>query len=556
MEARNHRRIGPKPWRTTFVLYVAGSILLLIFVLSMETIADFDLWGRLSVPAIALACHQLPTHDYFSFTAYGAPWIDHEWMSGFFFYGLLTAFGSPGLTLFKWFLASAMLLTIWRVNRNHAAAPLLVFVLMAACIPSIRIGFGATARAQNFTFLFIALQLWLLETLRRGGNRHLIWLLIPLNLLWANIHAGFVVGVGISILYAAGAWCNRQEIRPYLGAAAVALGTSLINPYGLRYWQFIAHAITLRRPEILEWSATSPLNPVHWAFTTLAMLMVLTVGCAVWRHRARVDWSIVFVIMATMIFGWRAVKHQMLFAIATTTLAPKLIADTWPSLFRDRGFAFELENRVMRALIRMVLPALIALSSLAGIVFSVARQPLPLHAVLPHQQFNPLGVGRLPYPVAAARFLAESGLEGNLLAPFGFSEFLLFTLYPHFRVAVDGRLEEVYPAETYRPIMAFFSSPTPDWDQALSWKTQFVLWPEYAVPLDFSQVPDHLRPIYRDGEYIILADTHEIQSQGYRPPSKTNFAPGHMATIELFFDHEAQRSRFQTYCREPLHKAP
>ncbi len=49
------------------------------------------------------------------------------------------------------------------------------------------------------------------------------------------------------------------------------------------------------------------------------------------------------------------------------------------------------------------------------------------------------------YPVGAVAYLEAHQLSGNLLTEFGWGEYLIWTLYPRCRVALDGRYETVYP---------------------------------------------------------------------------------------------------------------
>ena len=54
----------------------------------------------------------------------------------------------------------------------------------------------ATIRANMMTMLFLAIQLLVLESDRRGGRRWIaLWL--PLFTIWVNLHGGVVVGIGI-----------------------------------------------------------------------------------------------------------------------------------------------------------------------------------------------------------------------------------------------------------------------------------------------------------------------------------------------------------------------
>jgi hypothetical protein len=53
-------------------------------------------------------------------------------------------------------------------------------------------------------------------------------------------------------------------------------------------------------------------------------------------------------------------------------------------------------------------------------------------------------VTQFRYPVGIIEALKKSGYHGNLMTHFDIGEFAYWTLYPQFKVSLDGRYEEVY----------------------------------------------------------------------------------------------------------------
>jgi hypothetical protein len=531
---------------------VCGQLLLH---LSRFNIADVDLWGRLTVPSIFFACGRLPVDDYFSFTAYGGPWLDHEWLAGFFFHAALAVLGGAGLTLLKWGLAVAMVWLLWSVNRRLGTPPVLVFVVSMMAIPMWGIGFGATARSQNFTYFFFALLLVLLEWIRSRGGWLKIGLVAPLALVWVNVHGGFVVGLGVVVLYAAGSWLNRADPRPFVGAAALFGLASLVNPYGWEYWRFILYAISLDRPEIAEWAATDPLDPSYWTFVALSVVAVVAVAATLRRSPGSLDWVAVLVLAATMAVGWRTVKHQPLLGIAAAGFVPLLIQRAWPTLFVGRRFGFELRRPWIDRLTGIWLPAGLAVAAAAALGVTIASQDRPLGVQLPYGNFNPLGNGVMPYPIHAVEFLETAPFGGNLLAPFDHGQFLLHRLYPKFRVAMDGRLEEVYPTSTYREMMRFFDAVPPDWGIADRWGADVILWPQYDMPLHRDQVPTEFLPVQQDGEYIVFVRRNRLVGLDPERAGRPRYSSGPVFMGDVLRPAD-DRARFAEYCREPVLEPP
>ena len=68
--------------------------------------------------------------------------------------------------------------------------------------------------------------------------------------------------------------------------------------------------------------------------------------------------------------------------------------------------------------------------------------------------------GSLPgqyYPVGAVAYLRAHHLSGKLLTEFGWGEYLIWTLYPQCRVALDGRYETVYPPRVAQSFFNFIN---------------------------------------------------------------------------------------------------
>ena len=84
---------------------------------------------------------------------------------------------------------------------------------------------------------------WLIEADREKQSRR-IWSLVPLSVVWTNLHGGFLaliavlglcaVGTALEAFAAREAWGGLwwRNAGRYLGLAAACAAVSLINPYG------------------------------------------------------------------------------------------------------------------------------------------------------------------------------------------------------------------------------------------------------------------------------------------------------------------------------------
>src|SRR6266436_2380130 len=79
--------------RRVFVVVLA----LGLFTLAARGIADPDVWWHLRTGQLMLQNHSLFHSDPYSFTRFGQPWINHEWLSQILLFGLYRVFGFGGL---------------------------------------------------------------------------------------------------------------------------------------------------------------------------------------------------------------------------------------------------------------------------------------------------------------------------------------------------------------------------------------------------------------------------------------------------------------------------
>jgi asparagine N-glycosylation enzyme membrane subunit Stt3 len=69
-------------WRTLFGFPVMLGVLLVgaVYVFANRSIADPDIWWHLRNAEFLVQHGSMIRHDMYSFTASGAPWINHEWL--------------------------------------------------------------------------------------------------------------------------------------------------------------------------------------------------------------------------------------------------------------------------------------------------------------------------------------------------------------------------------------------------------------------------------------------------------------------------------------------
>lgn len=261
-------------------MYKEGSALrawayaLALIVLCIPVLSP-DVWWHLSAGRWIWAHGEAPVADAFSFTREGAPWIDFEWGFQLLLYpfGLL---GDGGLWAAKALLLVLAFLPVDGLLRDRKASPLEralgAAVWAAAILPK------ADLRADLISAGLFA---WQLRRLASGKASFLAG--FAAFALWANLHAGFALGLALYPAWALAGRLFRKERPAGLGAEAcgAALGV-LLNPYGLSLFSvFATHLLDPVRAGVAEWGPFSLRYRFHWPFGAT----VAAGAWAAWRAR-------------------------------------------------------------------------------------------------------------------------------------------------------------------------------------------------------------------------------------------------------------------------------
>ena len=383
---------------------------------------DPDLWGHLFFGKQILEGGNLPSQNLYSYTAPEYPWINHEWLAEVVFYALFRFFGSPGLILFKVALGGGI---VWIVDRciRKKVPSLLVRTLTLVWIMAI-LSPGFNIRPQLFTYLFFAVFLFLFYRYDEGKKATLYWA-PPLMALWANLHGGFVAGLGAFGLFSSPLVLKglrdrdmKPSVTQVLVPAIISGIALLLNPYGINLLSFLAGDLLLDRP-ITEWQ---PIRILDLSFLELKLALIAVVLLALWKQAWR-RWDFALALLAAF-FALRYQRHAPLLAIA----AARPLAEALQEIY------WRIEKKSIKRVLAVGLLT-VAMYQLYGIGSIHLLHGFRL-VVNPHE-----------YPTQAVDFLKRNAVNGNLAVPFDWGEYFIWKLYPEIRVSIDGRYTTAYPME-------------------------------------------------------------------------------------------------------------
>ncbi len=482
-----------------FVLFGLAGVFLGL--LSCLTVVDLDLFHEMALLREAWALGSLPRHDVFAYTPTRQPVVHHEWGTGAVLYAVCvqSGLGAAGLLALRYGLSAWIGAGSILCARCRGASFALFAFLTPLAIGLSWIGF-TVIRAQVFTLAFLVALLWFLAEADRG-RRWWIPLWLVLYTLWLNMHAGFLVGLGLFGLYvaerSARGWLVHRSFTDalrdtrWLWATLLAmLALLVVNPYGPAYIPYLWQAVRMPRPLIPEWS---PLWRAAWVTQALfAFSLVVLIYVAVARGVFRVPGLILVALPAVL--AWQHMRHLSLYAVVWSCLVPGWLAET------RAGRELELLSR-KRA--RELAWFWLICGSL-GLALAGTKRfwelRIPTRPVADNE-------GLPIYPAGAVAYLAEQSFAGNLMVPFGAGAFVSWKLYPAVKVSLDSRYEVPYPAGAVEESVAFYRAE-PGWQATLArYPTDAVLVPTTSELLPRLEASQGLEPawkwIYRDDAYVV-----------------------------------------------------
>jgi hypothetical protein len=433
------------------VLFVA------IFAMAVRQPADTDTWWHLKSGQLMWQTGQILRTDPFSHTVAGQPWIDHGWLVQVLIWPVYHVAGLAGLALLLAAIVTAAFVLVYRQceGRPFVAA----FAVLLAAVASSVIW---SIRPQIVSFLLAAIVAYLLDGYKRSGNARWLWALPPLVALWANCHAGFVIAFILMGCYLLGEMLNRitnpspptplpsgerercthRRVRgenaslvPLLIATLASIPAILLNPNTTKMLPYAFQTVSIGPLQdfIQEWAAPNFHNLQFQPFIWLLLLTLAAMGLS----RQRADWTDLALVGGLGYMGLLAVRNVALFALVAApvlsrhavaalnelALEPRLswlaaLTHTLPPPRPSRPLAF----------LNIVLLGLVVLGGGAKAGVEMARLQ------------DPATWGQ-ELPVAAAKYLREHDLPGQMFNTYNWGGYLIWSLYPERPVFVDGRTD-------------------------------------------------------------------------------------------------------------------
>lgn len=467
-----------------------------VFTLSARSVTDPDFWWHLRTGQLILRNHAVFHTDPYSFTRFGQPWINHEWLSDVLIFSLYRLAGWGGLIIaFAAVITAIFVLAFLRYREDSSSA--LLITVWAAVASSPLWG----ARPQMFSLLLISIFLLILE--RSNRNPLLLCWLPPLMLLWVNLHAGFLAGIGLILIFAAGDGIDSMLGRapwPQTVSRIKKLGLTLIvslaviplNPYGWKmYWYPVAtiHSKAMQS-HIAEWFSPD----FHQAqyLPVLLLLLACIVGIA-FASRWLLSCDLIL-LLTTMYMGLHSQRHLAIFALVAAPILSKLFSG-WLREHRRGPLVSRPERPAGQAK---------PLANLAIILAVVAFAGFRVRHVLSQQS----AAEAARFPAAAVAYLVATHPPAPLFNYYDWGGYFIWKL-PEYRVYIDGRAD-LYGDSFMDQFSADYTCRADCGQNSLNrWNIRTIILPAGAPLITALQVKGGWKEIYSDMQTGILTQAPE-----------------------------------------------
>ena len=438
-------------WLVTTLWYAAGIIG--FWSCGFTIMRGSDLYWHLATGRWIFENRAIPFNDPWSFTAEGARWVVDAWLADFLFFVWSKLFTTYGIVWWKWLLIIGFFTIMMRLlQRMWGSWPAAWTAALAAAITAA-------------PFLDIRPQLWsmfcfsLLLELTLAREKPSPWI-VPLFLVWTNLHAGFTLGILTlpALLFPYFLKADQRKRTIILGAAAVLI--CLINPNTYHsFAQPIIYALDGDSPfqTIGEW--LPPFRPggiqSAWYPWMIGVFIVASMFRIASRERP-IPWILLGLGYLTLAMSLQSRRFVPFFAITMTLVVAPLIRD------------------LLNPLLRRLPPLVPAIASLAIAVTLIWPYPIKSYA------FHFL-MAEYTFPVETLNFVEKNQLSGKVFGYFNWGGYIHLRTDGDFKVFIDGRASALFSEQTYLDYVKVLGR-SPGWMGVIDYSgADYFFWPRNQV---------------------------------------------------------------------------
>ncbi len=394
---------------------------LLVLIISSKHPLDPDFYFHV-ISGDIIAHQGLIHHDVLSQAA-GRSWLPYEWLFQLILYWYISVFGFASWGIFTGILGVLQLAALYLLLRRILNLNVIFSLILSLLYFFINIQY-ITQRPQIIasTFLIIELFILLLYILK---NKNVLYLLLPLTYIWANIHASVVLSPFLCFAYFVvcimnsylskneeALWLRKAKV---LGLSTIGVGiVSILPPQGFIPYQYVLllvnyrHIVTLL---IFEWKPLIMFFGDFILYSCVAGIPLLLFLFVIIKKKMAAGLTWVFPLLLFIPYGYTALRNTYYGHLSSILITGWLFSQ----------IKFSRSSRIIPTLV------CVGIITVLGIALRV-------------MQVN-FESATTDFPEKAADFIHREHMKGNMFNQFGVGGYLAYRLYPEQKVFIDGRAD-------------------------------------------------------------------------------------------------------------------
>jgi hypothetical protein len=330
--------------------------------MALQAPVDPDMFWHLKNGELMVQYQTFPHADWYSYTMSDYPYVDFEWLTEVLMFFIWKMSGYGGLSVIFALIITTTFGVLLPKSIIKAPYYLTYFLAFSGAYISAHT-FGA--RPQVLSHFDVALLLYLIAKYNQNDQSKIVWSLPIIFLLWANLHGGFVIGIGFMIIYIllekflitqnkrfpGGEWLklynplSPEAWKKLACSFALSLPLTFLNPYGWRMYYEAYKAITdtYDKSYIMEWLSPNFHNTEGFIFGFYVIFIFIALMIF-----KKIDLFSFVLIPLALFFAFQALRNIPFF----TLIAVPFLANSMSDL---ENIFFDLMNKKFIAISTAIL---------------------------------------------------------------------------------------------------------------------------------------------------------------------------------------------------------
>jgi hypothetical protein len=445
---------------------VFACIVLSVF-FSYFPLTDTDIFWHLAAGKEIIQKKAFLFYDPFAYSLPSAQWIDLHWLFQVIVYGLYSLGNEKALLIFKLAVVACVAGILCCIHRTPR------FICISAFITAVlfyETRYLLCLRPVLISILCMSLFLFLFENTRNRKNKNILWLCVPLQILWTNSQGLYIIGLFIIGAYwveeVIGFLAKKNEkprMMTFMFAAACL--SCFVNPYGIRGillpFQLFGrinpdprNIFSMNIAENVPLFSLSGYDTIYRTIVIVSALIAMALFIINWK---KIQWAHCILFAGFLFLAYSAERNVLLYVIV---IIPIIAWNASQSGLVD-GIISVLKRKRGPAFFFGCCAALILLCAVAQHAMVVRTYP-------PNRLLSPFR-----FPEKISDYLKQNPYSGNMFNDMRYGGYLMWEFYPEKKVFIDGRLI-IRPPQFFQDYLAVLDNPEK--------------FPELARKFDITQV--------------------------------------------------------------------